>query len=198
MSPPIRDWNTTNPTEGTQRGWRVAEKQTDFVKPGLAKTDELVHQNPRSSFFFLSWFDLTINMTPFVHSNPWVSDTEEDNPLPSPRSRKPLIPRTGNLLIRETRRLWSQISRLRPTGNTVPAIGQACLIIKGKAGVDQGQVGIISDTTASMVWVTYLQDHHGQQVSKLKRPSSLIMLDPGVSVAQDAQGTIWIRPVGTV
>jgi hypothetical protein len=67
--------------------------------------------------------------------------------------------------------------------------------MKGKPGKDEGQVGIVSDTTAAMVWVTYVQDATGKQTSCLKRPSSLVMLDPGVVASQDRNGTVWIRPV---
>lgn len=56
-------------------------------------------------------------------------------------------------------------------------------------------MGIVSDTTAAMVRVAYVQDRHGRQVSKLKRPSSCIMLDPSVTVSQDANGTVWIIPI---
>jgi hypothetical protein len=134
-------------------------------------------------------------MTPFIHNNNWVSDAEEDSPPSSPHVQTALVPRTGNFLIRHTKQLWGHITCLRPSGCTVPSIGQACLIVKGKTGVDEGQVGVVSDTAAAMVWVTYRHDHHGRRVSKLKRPSSLIMLDPGVVVSQDDNGTIWVRPL---
>ena len=134
-------------------------------------------------------------MTPFVHNKNWVSDAEEDSPPASPHGQRPLMPWTGNLLIRHTKQLWGQITRLHPLGNTMPLVRQACLIVKGKAGVNKGQVGVVSNMIAAMVWVTYHKDHHGQRLSKLKWPGSLIMLDPGVVASQDIDGTIWIHPL---
>jgi hypothetical protein len=133
-------------------------------------------------------------MTPFIQNEVVVTDAEDDDSYERPRSVRPIVPRTGQLLIRHLRDTLAQFVRLRPSGNVRPKIGQTCLIMKGKAGVDEGQVGIVSDTTASMVWVTFLSDQHGKQRSKLKRPSSLIMLDSKLIVVQDRDGTRWIRP----
>ena len=65
--------------------------------------------------------------------------------------------------------------------------------MKGKAGDDEGQVGIISDRTAAMVHVTDASDRHGGRTKKLKRPSSLIMLDQNVTLVQEKDGTVWVR-----
>lgn len=133
-------------------------------------------------------------MTPFIQNDVVVTDSEDDGSCELPRYIGPLIPRTGQLLIRHLRSTLARFIRFRPSGDIRPSIGQTCLIMRGKAGVDEGQVGIISDTTAAMVWVTFLSDQHGKQSSKLKRPSSLIMLDPSLIVVQDPDGTRWIRP----
>ena len=132
-------------------------------------------------------------MSPFLQNEIWVSDVEEDSPQSSPVRTRALIPRTGTLLIRHLKHVTRQLAQYRPHGSTRPELGQKCLIMKGKAGDDEGQVGIISDRTAAMVHVTYASDQHGGRTSKLKRPSSLIMLDPDVTLVQKKDGTIWIR-----
>ena len=62
-------------------------------------------------------------------------------------------------------------------------------------GVDEGQIGVVSNVTPAMAWVTYPKDQSGGVAMKLKRPGSLIMLDPMVTVSQDVHGTMWIHPV---
>jgi hypothetical protein len=98
----------------------------------------------------------------------------------------------GNRLGRFARHLF----RARPRGNKQPEVGQFCLIIKGEIGNDEGQMGIISEQTAVMVRVTYMCKKKEGIATKLKRPSSLVMLDPSVTVVQEKDGTLWIRPCG--
>jgi hypothetical protein len=70
--------------------------------------------------------------------------------------------------------------------------------MKGKTGCDEGQMGIVSDRTLSiMVQVTYTKDWHGRQMSKLKCPSLLIMVDSRLMLVQEKDGTtIYIMPLG--
>jgi hypothetical protein len=150
-------------------------------------------RSPLSHFFRMVEMK---QMTPFAHPENVVSDSEDEDT--TWKTRKALIPQTGTLLIRHLGHALRKLTRFRPIGNAVPQLGQACLIVKGKAGKDEGQVGIVSDTTTAMVWVTYVQEKTGRRIACLKRPSSLVMLDPGVVAKQDKNGTLWIMPVEEV
>jgi hypothetical protein len=137
-------------------------------------------------------------MSPSLHQEIWVSDVESIDSDNTPRQSRGLIPQTGTLLVRHLKHLSDRLVKCKPRGNRLPKLGQLCLIMKGKAGCDEGQMGIVSDRTAAMVHVTYASDRRGGQTSKLKRPSSLIMLDPSLTVIQEKDGAIWIRPIDTV
>jgi hypothetical protein len=173
-----------------QCGRRAQRKQRE----NRQETSPIGRFKTQSQTSLFQVYLVTSKMTPFVHSEVVVTDVEDDDSYERPRCTGPVVPRTGQLLIRHLRSTLAQFVRLRPNGNVRPKIGQTCLIMRGKAGVDEGQVGIISDTTAAMVWVTFLSDQRGKQSSKLKRPSSLMMLDPSLMVVQERDGTQWIRP----
>ena len=179
------------PTHNRRNAVRTARSGNNGKSPRNLANREVQTQIQTSLFLC---YHNTSRMTPFIQSEVVVTDAEDDDSYERPRSVRPIVPRTGQLLIRHLRNTLAQFVRLHPSGNVRPKIGQTCLIMRGKAGVDEGQVGIVSDTTASMVWVTFLSDHQGKQSSKLKRPSSLIMLDSRSIVSQDRDGTRWIRP----
>jgi hypothetical protein len=89
--------------------------------------------------------------------------------------------------------LYQRLTRVEQRGNNRPSIGQNCLIVKGKNGVDEGQMGVITDQTAAMVEVTFLSGKALLPTTRLKRPSSLIMLEPGLIVTQGKDGQVWIQ-----
>ena len=138
-------------------------------------------------------------MTPHVSQSRMVSDSEEDtdehHQLSGNHRQRPPRLTTGNLLTRHLRETYSQLTQVGQHGNVLPALGQQCLIIKGKVGVDEGQMGIIVDQTAAMVEVSFIKDNTGQRVSKLKRPSSLILLETGLTVVQEKNGTVWVQSI---
>jgi hypothetical protein len=74
-------------------------------------------------------------------------------------------------------------------GNTLPSIGHTCLIMKGKSGVDEGQMGVIKAHTVVMVEVVF-KDKNGKETSKLERPSSLMIIEQGIIIHQDMKGTV--------
>jgi hypothetical protein len=132
-------------------------------------------------------------MTPSVRHEITVTDDEDDGSWKGHRQREPRVIKTGSFLVRQLKASLAQLLRFRPTGNVLPPIGQRCLILRGKAGYDEGQVGVVSDSTAAMVWVTF-RDPLGKHTSiKLKRPSSLMMLDPTIIISQEPNGTLWIH-----
>jgi hypothetical protein len=77
-------------------------------------------------------------------------------------------------------------------GNKLPAVGQACLVFKGDALKDAGQECVVTKQTTARVHVTF-RTATGRQATKIKQPSSLILLENGLHVKQDAQGFVWIR-----
>jgi hypothetical protein len=85
-----------------------------------------------------------------------------------------------------------RIVRVGRAGNELPGVGQTCLVVKGEEQKDLGQECVVSKVTASRVHVSFL-DGNGWQATKLKHPSSLILLEEGLHVPQDARGCIWIK-----
>jgi hypothetical protein len=93
--------------------------------------------------------------------------------------------------------LEHQLVRVGCRGNSLPPIGQACVVMKGTAGKDEGQMGFVTGKTRAMVEVTYVDETTGKPNVRLKRPSSLVMLEPGLCLAQDPDGAVWIRSRGS-
>ena len=79
--------------------------------------------------------------------------------------------------------------------NELPGVGQMCLVVKGKAGDDEGQAAIVCRQTASRVEVKYLGPGGNAYKMKLKAPSSLILLEDGLAVKEEDDGSIWIKRV---
>jgi hypothetical protein len=85
-----------------------------------------------------------------------------------------------------------QLSRVDKAGSELPQIGQPCLILRGVEGKDLGQQAIITTQTKARVEVSF-RAQSGRQVTKLKHPSSLILLEDGLEVVQDERGFVWIK-----
>jgi hypothetical protein len=77
-------------------------------------------------------------------------------------------------------------------GSELPQIGQPCLILRGVEGKDLGQQAIITTQTKARVEVSF-RAQSGRQMTKLKHPSSLILLEDGLEVVQDERGFVWIK-----
>jgi hypothetical protein len=127
-------------------------------------------------------------MAPQTESTAWYGD--ERVPLEAKSSEWAKRTVFGTQIKEKARRLF----QARPRGNKQPKLGQMCLVMKGEAGGDEGQMALVSERTPAMVRVTYVCNKHGLTKTKLKHPSSLVMLDPGVTLVQDNDGTMWIRP----
>jgi hypothetical protein len=85
-----------------------------------------------------------------------------------------------------------RMTRIGKAGNELPAMGQVCLILRGVEGRDLGQQAVVTARTRARVRVAY-QEQNGRQGSKLKHPSSLILLENGLEMAQDEQGFVWVK-----
>jgi hypothetical protein len=101
---------------------------------------------------------------------------------------------------KKTRNSWAsrlsrglqRLTRIQKAGNELPSVGQECLIMRGVDGQDLGQSAIVTLQTKARVRVTYV-DANGRSTSKLKAPSSLILLENGLAVVRDEQGFVWVR-----
>jgi hypothetical protein len=136
-------------------------------------------------------------MTPHrIVNNGVVSDDDEEEDFARATHKKEKILAPCNKLqVFSTK--WREklrwLTRVGTRGNTRPEVGQMCLSVVGKSGDDHGQIGIITNRAPSMVAVTMLGSSGTDTVTKLKRPSSLILLETGLTVMQDSDGSVWIR-----
>jgi hypothetical protein len=90
------------------------------------------------------------------------------------------------------RRNVRRLTRMEPRGNKLPRVGTHCLVMVGNGAQEVGQMAQVTRLTAKMVEIKYCGAKNQRFEHKLKRPNSLIMLDAGVTVVQDAHGTVWI------
>jgi hypothetical protein len=129
-------------------------------------------------------------------SDVWVSDDEQDNRWAETQQKDKKILKPyggGRNLSQQWRRILQRLTRVGVRGNTRPNIGQNCLIMTGKPGEEHGQMGVITSQTPAMVSVTYRRNATDSVVTRLKQPRSLILLEAGLTVAQDSNGSVWIR-----
>jgi hypothetical protein len=92
-------------------------------------------------------------------------------------------------------RMLSNIRRLvrvGKAGNELPEVGQVCLVLRGDERKDVGQECVVTKQSAARVHISF-RDKNGRQATKLKHPASLILLEDGLHVTQDAHGCVWIR-----
>jgi hypothetical protein len=90
-------------------------------------------------------------------------------------------------------RRFAQLTRTTLRGNVQPVIGQACIVMTGVAGQDEGQMGIVTNKTKIMVEVTMVHASGKGTVTKTKQPRSLVFLEAGLGVVQDDNGSVWVR-----
>ena len=67
--------------------------------------------------------------------------------------------------------------------------------MKGIAGLDEGQLGIVTNRSRVMVDVTFAHPSGEGTQTKKKQPCSLVLLEPGLDLVQDAHGTVWVRAI---
>jgi hypothetical protein len=81
---------------------------------------------------------------------------------------------------------------MRPHGDALPKVGQRCLVVTGESGQDVGQMGQVTRVMAVMMEIAYRHGQDGQVRVRRKRPSSIIMLEDGLELAQDPDITVWV------
>lgn len=77
-------------------------------------------------------------------------------------------------------------------GNKLPKVGQGCLVLRGDEKKDLGQEAVVTKRTASRVHISF-RDANGRQATKIKHPGSLVLLEDGLHVMQDAKGFVWVK-----
>jgi hypothetical protein len=135
-------------------------------------------------------------MTPTPKETSWVTDEETDessidveNEAAEEQTRTQVRVAWQDRLRRGVR----YIRRMRPRGNAMPAVGTHCIVIVGDAKQDLGQMAQVSSRKSKMVEIKYRGKQDRRMDYKMKRPSSLIMLEEGLVLQQDVDGTVWIR-----
>jgi hypothetical protein len=85
-----------------------------------------------------------------------------------------------------------RLVRVGKAGNELPEVGQVCLVLRGDERKDVGQECVVTKQSAARVQISF-RDKSGRQATKVKHPASLILLEDGLHVMQDAQGCVWIK-----
>jgi F0F1-type ATP synthase epsilon subunit len=70
-----------------------------------------------------------------------------------------------------------------------------CIIMTGIAGQDEGQMGVVTQHTKVMVEVTFAAKSGKGTITKTKQARSLVLLEPGLVMVQDANGSVWVRSI---
>jgi hypothetical protein len=82
---------------------------------------------------------------------------------------------------------------------SVPQVGDQCVILIGSTRQDVGQQGQVTELMPVMMGVKYREGHGtNRMVVKSKRPSSVLMLEEGLAIVRDRKGTLWVRRSDTV
>ena len=179
--------------EGTRRGLRLGHVQGSPNR--LAQNGRW--GKSRSGPITKSLCSHPGRMTPHLNlEDRLVSDdnTEEENSLArrNEEKRKDPCPKKRKFS-RRWREKLALLTQVGTPGNTRPQIGQMCLTMVGKINEDVGQIGVITSCTPLMVAVTLLRAVGNVTMTQLKRPSSLILLETGLIVVQELDGSVWIR-----
>jgi hypothetical protein len=126
----------------------------------------------------------------------WVSEEESDEEILATEStEKKQVQLTEESSATWWRRAMLGLPRMQLRSETLPRIGQQCLVLTGKAGYDEGQVAMIAQQKRCMVEIAFVGPK-GDIRRKLKRPSTLLFLGKGVTVTQEQDGTMWVRAKG--
>jgi hypothetical protein len=135
-------------------------------------------------------------MTPTPKETSWVTDEETEESVNDGEMGTPEELSTTHIRIawqERLRRGVRYIQRMRPRGNAMPAVGTHCIVIVGDARQDLGQMAQVSSRKSKMVEIKYRGKQDRRLDHKMKRPSSLIMLEEGLVLQQDTDGTVWVR-----
>jgi hypothetical protein len=141
-------------------------------------------------------------MTPFSHPesdsrsdpNLYADATNEDKDI-SPPVTKSMEQSWGRTTWHQ---LFGQLTRTTVRGNVQPPIGQMCLIMTGVAGQDEGQMGVVTRRSKVMVDITMAHKSRKGTLTKSKHVWSLVLLEPGLVMTQDQDGSVWVQRITSV
>ncbi len=85
-----------------------------------------------------------------------------------------------------------RLVRVNRLGKELPEVGQGCFVMRGDDKKDLGQEAVVTKQTASQVHITF-RDGNRRQATRVKHPGSLVLLEDGLHVSQDASGFIWVK-----
>jgi hypothetical protein len=85
-----------------------------------------------------------------------------------------------------------RLVRIGKAGNELPEVGQVCLVLRGDERKDVGQECVVTKQSAARVHVSF-RDANGRQATRLKHPASLVLLEDGLHLVQDARGCVWVK-----
>ena len=95
---------------------------------------------------------------------------------------------------RQSKPVQDKIHRRRqPRVQTVPQVGDQCVILIGKTRQDVGQQGQVTEVMPVMLGIEYREGHGNKCVVRNKRTSLVLMLEEGLVVVRDRKGTLWVR-----
>ncbi len=117
-----------------------------------------------------------------------VSEEENDND----KELLPLPPRQRQLYQHNWVSQLPWLTRTGLNGNWLPPVGRFCIILKGEAHSDVGRMGVVNRQTKCMVSIIWRDEMTGETREKLKHPNSLIQLEEGLTMEQDADGMLWV------
>jgi hypothetical protein len=119
----------------------------------------------------------------------------EDDRLSCEKTSLPVVIPSDTQVPQKTRwrQRFKQLVRMSIRSNVQPKIGERCLIMTGIAGEDEGQMGVVTKRTRVMVEVSFVPKCGEGIISKNKHPRSLIMLEAGLVLMQDPDGSVWVR-----
>jgi hypothetical protein len=106
----------------------------------------------------------------------------------------------GELTRAQKRAAWRErlrkgvrhLTHMGPRGNKMPEVGTHCIVVVGNARQDIGQMAQVIERKTKMVEIQYRGRKNRRLERKTKQPSSLIMLEDGLTMMQDAHGTVWV------
>jgi ribosomal protein L32 len=85
-----------------------------------------------------------------------------------------------------------RLVRVGKAGGELPDRGQCCLVLRGEEKRDLGQEAVVTKVAAARVHIAY-RDADGRQATRVKHPASLVLLEEGLHVVQDARGCVWVK-----
>jgi hypothetical protein len=173
---------TTNLT-GSRHGRREA-RRNDSLKPE-GNADGLQRTNPGNMKLGRTGTNSEMRY--------WVTDDEEEETDSETESKKNRTDKREERSPGWWRLVLQGLPRLKIRSEKQWRIGERCLVMTGKAGLDEGQVAVITERKPCMVEIAF-RGPDGNIRRKSKRAGSLIGLRPGVTVVQDADGSVWVQP----